>query len=86
LFRPSISRAHSTSLERCRFQSAYLNRGFELIYEHAIIAGYQPHSSLTCLTVDVRNLKTLYVLLHYLPALKQLGEAQAQKCTRHFLL
>jgi hypothetical protein len=74
LFRPSISHARASGLERCQVNSGFDNLGYELMYEHTIIAGYQPHLSLACLNIDVLNLKTLYVLLHYLPALQQLGK------------
>jgi hypothetical protein len=47
--------------------------GFELTYEYTIINGYVPHQSLTYLNVDVLNLTTLRVLLHYLPQLQNLG-------------
>jgi len=47
--------------------------GFELTYEHTIIHGYVPHHSLINLKINILNLSTLYVLLHYLPQLEHLG-------------
>ena len=82
LFRPSISHARACGLERCQVNSAFDNRGYELIYEHTIIAGYQPHLSLTYLHIDLLNLKTLYVLLHYLPALQKLGNHKCYQKSR----
>jgi hypothetical protein len=49
---------------------------FELKYEHTIINAYVPHHSLIYLTINVFNLTTLYVLLHYLPQLEHLGNQQ----------
>lgn len=81
LFRPSLTHANAIDLQRCQLKSVSCSLGFELIYEHTIIAGYRPHLSLTFLYIDVLNWKTLRVLLHYLPALKQLGEEGGKNLT-----
>lgn len=47
--------------------------GFELKYEYTIVSAYAPHRSLIYLKISILNLNTLYVLLHYLPQLKHLG-------------
>ncbi len=38
-----------------------------------MINAYVPHPSLIYLTINILNLNTLYVLLHYLPQLEHLG-------------
>jgi hypothetical protein len=39
-----------------------------------MINTYVSHSSLVYLKINVRNLNTLYILLHYLPQLEHLGK------------
>jgi hypothetical protein len=67
LFRCSIN-LNSYTLTNPAAQSC-----FELTYEHTIISGYVPHHSLTYLEIDILNLTTLRLLLHYLPQLQHLG-------------
>jgi hypothetical protein len=74
LFRPSLTHANASDLQQYQRKSVAYGLGFELTYEHTIIGGYQPHVTLTFLYIDVLNWKTLRILLHYLPALEQLGE------------
>ncbi|CAF3640203.1 unnamed protein product [Rotaria socialis] len=53
------------------FQSLLTSEeGFELKYEHTIMNAYVPHCSLISITINVPNLTTLHVLLHYLPQLE----------------
>jgi hypothetical protein len=52
--------------------------GFELMYEHTVIHDYVPHRSLVYLKINILNLSTLYVLLHYLPQIEHLGNNQLQ--------
>jgi hypothetical protein len=65
---------HSINLVRFQLQSSRNQDGFEITYEHTIINTYVPHSSLVYLKINVRNLNTLYILLHYLPQLEHLGK------------
>jgi hypothetical protein len=67
LFRCSIN------LVRYKLQSLQTEDGFEITYEHTIINSYVPHYSLVYLKINILNLNTLYVLLHYLPQLEHLG-------------
>ncbi|CAF1439090.1 unnamed protein product [Adineta steineri] len=46
--------------------------GFELSYHHTLISSYQFHPSLIFLKINILNLSTLFVLLHYLPKLEWL--------------
>ena len=48
-------------------------KGFELVYDDTLINDYIPHPTLIRLRIDVINLNTLNVLLHYLPQLEHLG-------------
>ncbi|CAF3999254.1 unnamed protein product [Rotaria sordida] len=66
LFRCSIN------LVRCKLQSLEAEDGFEIMYEHTIVNTYIPHHSLVYLKINILNLNTLYVLLHYLPELEHL--------------
>jgi hypothetical protein len=70
LFRCSIN------LNNYRLESPLEENGFELTYQHTLINNYLPHQSLTYLTINVLNLSTLDILLHYLPKLQYLGKKQ----------
>ena len=63
----------STNLVRCTLQSTQIEDGFEIMYEHTIVNTYVPHHSLVYLKINILNLNTLYVLLHYLPQLEHWG-------------
>jgi hypothetical protein len=67
LFRDSLN------LVSYKLQTPPCENGFELKYEHTVMNAYVPHSSLIYLTINILNLNTLYVLLHYLPQLEHLG-------------
>jgi hypothetical protein len=74
------SKAFFDWLFRCSFnlisyklQIEPYEKGFELKYEHTMINAYVSHPSLIYLTINILNLNTLYVLLHYLPQLEHLG-------------
>ena len=64
----------STNLVNYKLQSPSDTNGFELKYEHATLNTYIPHSSLIYLTINILNLSTLHILLHYLPQLEHLGK------------
>ncbi|CAF3029462.1 unnamed protein product [Rotaria sp. Silwood2] len=66
LFRCSIN------LVQYKLQSSEAEDGFEIMYEHTIVNNYVPHYSLVYLKINILNLNTLYVLLHYLPELEHL--------------
>ncbi|CAF2413171.1 unnamed protein product [Rotaria sp. Silwood2] len=67
LFRCSIN------LINYKLQTPQCGEGFELKYKHTIVNSYVPHHSLISLTISILNLRTLHVLLHYLPQLEYLG-------------
>ena len=63
----------SRNLISYNLQTPPFENGFELQYEDTLINGYVPHPFLTSLIINVVNLNTLDVLIHYLPQLKHLG-------------
>ncbi|CAF0813267.1 unnamed protein product [Adineta steineri] len=62
----------SASLVSYKLRAPPCEDGFELQYEYTLINNYTPHCSLISLTINILNLTTLYVLLHYLPQLEHL--------------
>ncbi|CAF1234076.1 unnamed protein product [Adineta ricciae] len=62
----------STNLAHYRLQISQLDDGFQLTYEHTINQNYIPHYSLAYLKIDILDLNTFYVLIHYLPKLEHL--------------
>ncbi|CAF3351321.1 unnamed protein product [Rotaria socialis] len=62
----------SVNLIQYKLQSSIAEDGFEIMYEHTIVNTYVPHYSLVHLKINILNLNTLYVLLHYLPELEHL--------------
>ncbi|CAF1114414.1 unnamed protein product [Adineta ricciae] len=62
----------SINLIRYTLQSSQTEDGFELSYEHTIVNNYIQHYSLVHLKIDILNLNTLYILMHYLPQLLHL--------------
>ncbi|CAF2990954.1 unnamed protein product [Rotaria sp. Silwood2] len=65
---------YSVDLVSYQLRTPPCENGFELTYEHTTIHNYVPHRSLVHLTINILNLTTLYVLLHYLPQLEYLGQ------------
>ena len=63
----------STNLVHYRLQISQLDDGFQLTYEHTINQNYVPHHCLVYLKIDILDLNTFYVLIHYLPKLEYLG-------------
>ncbi|CAF1653756.1 unnamed protein product [Adineta ricciae] len=62
----------STNLVHYQLQSSQTDDGFQLTYEHTITQNYIPHHSLVYLKIDILDLNTFYVLIHYLPGLEHL--------------
>ena len=74
------SRAFFNWLFRCsrhlisyNLETPPCENGFELKYDDTLINDYIPHPTLIRLRINVINLNTLNVLLHYLPQLEHLG-------------
>ncbi|CAF1613865.1 unnamed protein product [Adineta ricciae] len=62
----------STNLQKYQLENPLGENGFELSYQHTLINNYQCHQSLINLKINLLNLSTLYVLLHYLLKLQLL--------------
>ncbi|CAF0983838.1 unnamed protein product [Adineta ricciae] len=62
----------SISLQKYHFENTLGESGFELSYHHTLINNYQFHQSLLDLRINILNLSTVFVLLHYLPKLQWL--------------
>ncbi|CAF4088400.1 unnamed protein product, partial [Adineta steineri] len=62
----------STNLHKYQLLNTLGESGFELSYHHTLINSYQFHPSLIFLKINILNLSTLFVLLHYLPKLEWL--------------
>jgi hypothetical protein len=64
---------HSFNLTHFQLQTIPDESGFELKYEDTLINAYVSHQFLIELKIQILDMSTLDVLLHYLPQLEHLG-------------